>query len=53
VLRDGRSGDVGESRGDLDDRKLARSDEAQDLAPMRLRDGTQGEVGAQDYSRNG
>jgi hypothetical protein len=42
MLRDRRSGDGRESRGDLDDRKLARANESEDLAPMRLRDRAQG-----------
>jgi hypothetical protein len=53
VLRDGRPGDGRESRSDLDDGQFLRADQPQDLAPMRLRDGAQGDVGAQGYSRNG
>jgi hypothetical protein len=44
MLRDRRPRDVRKSSGDLDDGKLPRADEPQDLAPMRLGDGFEGEV---------
>jgi cell fate regulator YaaT (PSP1 superfamily) len=53
MLRDRRPRDGRKTRGDLDDRQLVRADQPQDLAPVRLRDSPQGEVGAQCYSRNG
>src|SRR2546428_6341332 len=53
MLRYGRPGDSRESRRYFDDGQLLRADESQDLAPVRLGAGPQGEVGAQDYSRNG
>ena len=53
MLRDRGPGDARESRRDLDDGQLPIADESQDLAPMRLRDGPQGDVGAQGYSRKG
>ena len=53
MLRYRGPGDTRESRRDLDDGQLPFADESHDLAPMRLRDGPQGDVGAQDYSRKG
>ena len=54
MLRDRRPRDGRESRGDLDHRKLPRTDEPEDLAPMRLGDRSEGEVRNQRvYSRKG
>lgn len=53
MLRDRRPGDGRKAGRDLDDGKLLRADQPQDLAPVRLRDRPQGDVGAQGYSRNG
>jgi hypothetical protein len=53
VLRDRRSRHLRESCRDLDHRKLPRGDETQYLAPVRLGDRFQGEIGSQCYSRKG
>jgi hypothetical protein len=53
MLGDRRPRDGWKTRRDLHDGQLVRADEPQDLAPMRLRDRPQRDVGAQRYSRNG
>jgi hypothetical protein len=53
MLGDRRPRDGWKTRRDLHDGQLVRADEPQDLAPMRLGDRAQRDVGPQGYSRNG